>query len=202
MTTPEIDESVADPQRLGAHLLRLARRALEEHLGAESDDLIVETRLDARLDAPGATFVTLRHADGTLRGCLGSLTAHRPLRDDVCDNAVASATRDPRFAAVRVDELDDLVVEVTLLAAPERLPVGSEAATLERLTPGIDGVVLAWRDQRATFLPQVWRQLPTPLEFLAQLKRKAGLPPAFWSDEVEMSTYRVTTWRESPRAGR
>ena len=72
-----------------------------------------------------------------------------------------------------------------------------EQALLAQLRPGIDGVVLEFARSRATFLPQVWDALPEPTEFLAELKRKAGLPIDFWSATVHISRYRVTKWRES-----
>ena len=65
-----------------------------------------------------------------------------------------------------------------------------------RLRPGIDGVVLAYGGHRGTFLPQVWEQLPEPAEFLAQLKRNAGLPVDFWAEDVRLSRYTVSKWQE------
>ena len=154
----------------------------------------------AWLDAPGASFVTLtsgRAPGGALRGCIGSLEARRPLRADVEANAVAAALHDPRFAPLTARELDDTVVEVSVLSAPAALPVADEAELLARLRPGVDGVVLSACGRRATFLPQVWEQLPDPADFLARLRRKAGLPADYWGRDVVVETYTVTAWQEA-----
>lgn len=154
----------------------------------------------AWLDAPGASFVTLtsgRAPGGALRGCIGSLVARRPLREDVEVNAVAAALHDPRFAPLTARELDDTVVEVSVLSAPAALPAADEAELLARLRPGVDGVVLSACGRRATFLPQVWEQLPDPADFLARLRRKAGLPADYWGRDVIVETYTVTAWQEA-----
>jgi AmmeMemoRadiSam system protein A len=144
--------------------------------------------------------VTL-HRAGRLRGCVGSLTAYRPLRDDVHANARAAAFSDPRFPPLARDELDAVELEVSLLSAPEPLPVASEEEALALLRPGVDGVILEYRDpedgdRRGTFLPQVWEQLPDPRDFLAHLKDKAGLPPNFWHPGIRLWRYTVTNWEE------
>jgi hypothetical protein len=65
------------------------------------------------------------------------------------------------------------------------------------LRPGIDGVLFEFGARRSTFLPQVWEQLPGVEEFMAQLKRKAGLPADFWAEEVRLQRYTVAKWKES-----
>ncbi|MBN8510853.1 MAG: AmmeMemoRadiSam system protein A, partial [Burkholderiales bacterium] len=144
---------------------------------------------------PGATFVTLRH-DGRLRGCIGRLHAERALHEDVRRNAQSAAFEDPRFGPLRAAEWVGLEVEVSLLGAAQPLPAGDEDEALRALRPGEDGVILDWRGRRATFLPQVWEQLPEPAEFLGELKRKAGLSADFWHAEVRLSRYRVRKFAE------
>jgi len=143
----------------------------------------------AELEAIGASFVTLStEADG-LRGCRGALEAHRSLAADVWQNAHASAFDDPRFMPVERGEFDDLIVEVSVLSEPRRLPVASEEDLLAALVPDRDGVVLGFRGHRATFLPKVWEHVPSPRRFIAELKAKAGLPRDFWSRDVAIWTY-------------
>lgn len=144
----------------------------------------------------GACFVTLTQG-GELRGCIGTLQAHRPLLTDVKSNAVAAALYDPRFAPLSLDELDITEVEISLLSSTRPMEVQDEADALAQLRPGIDGLIFEYSSYRSTFLPQVWEQLTQPHHFLAQLKRKAGLSSKFWSDEVKLSRYTVTKWRES-----
>ena len=175
----------------GASLLALARNAIAGRLGQPAGKPVEA----AWLREPGASFVTLTQ-QGELRGCVGTLDAHRPLGVDVRENAVAAAFHDPRFAPLRPEELDAICVEVSLLSASAPLAAGCEAEALAALRPHVDGVVFEYRQFRSTFLPQVWEQLPDPAEFLAQLKHKAGLPGAFWAEGVRLSRYTVRKWKE------
>jgi len=176
----------------GSVLLRLARDAIAGQFGmtVEAPDTSAPW-----LQHPGATFVTLTQA-GRLRGCIGSLEAHRPLWQDVRANAVAAAFRDPRFAPLTAEELPATRIEVSLLSPQQPMPFSSEADALAQLRPGVDGVVLEYGRHRGTFLPQVWEQLPTREEFLAHLKLKAGLPARFWDDAMRLSRYTVDKWQE------
>lgn len=182
----------ADDARFGRTLVHLARAAIDEALGGEP----VWPAAGPRFDAPGAVFVTLM-LEGRLRGCIGSLEAYRPLREDLVSNAVAAATRDPRFPPLTADELSRVKIEVSLLSPPRPLAVQSEAAAIAAVRPRVDGVILEHGRQRATFLPQVWTQLPAPRDFFAHLKQKAGLPQDFWAPDLRLSTYTVRKWSEA-----
>jgi AmmeMemoRadiSam system protein A len=140
-------------------------------------------------------FVTLTER-GELRGCIGSLEAWRPLHDDVVANARAAAFNDPRFAPLRAEDLSGVRVEVSLLSPAQAMSFTSEEDAIRQLRPGLDGVILEIGRHRGTFLPQVWESLPEPRQFMAQLKRKAGLPPNFWSADVNLSRYSVEKWKE------
>jgi len=142
----------------------------------------------------GASFVTLR-LDGDLRGCVGSVEAHRALGDDVAHNAFAAAYRDSRFPPVGDEERERLGVEVSVLSPRSPMEVASEADALAALRPGVDGIYLEFGEARATFLPQVWENLPDPLDFLCELRRKAGLPTRFWHDRVKLSRYTVEKFK-------
>lgn len=148
------------------------------------------------LQAPGATFVTLIQRRN-LRGCIGSLSAYRPLIEDVRQNACAAAFSDPRFPPVTVRELAGLHVEVSLLSPPTPLSFKDEADALAKIRPEIDGIILQVRQHRATFLPQVWEQLPDPKTFMAHLKEKAGLPSNYWSSDIVLECYQVEKWKEA-----
>ena len=180
-----------DEDEKGETLLKLARAEIGQHLGHA---LPVPPSSDW-LQQPGASFVTLTKM-GDLRGCIGSLEPHRPLGEDVRANALAAAFRDPRFMPLAREEFNDIRIEVSLLSASESLTVGSEDEALSVLRPGIDGLIFEYAQHRSTFLPQVWEQLPEPLEFLAHLKRKAGLPQDFWAADVRLSRYTVSKWKE------
>lgn len=138
----------------------------------------------------GASFVTLEK-HGSLRGCVGTLLAHRPLVHDLIENAVASATRDPRFRPVELVELDDLTIALSILSQPEALDCTDESSLLAVLRPGVDGLILEYGAYRSTYLPSVWSQLPDPEHFLRELKAKAGLPDDFWHADIRFSRYGV-----------
>jgi hypothetical protein len=168
----------------GAVLVAIAREAIGEELGLAA----LRPRDEPWLCRPAATFVTL-HLDGELRGCIGSLDARRPLGEDVAFNARAAAFHDPRFEPLSAGEYGDVSVEVSVLSPRTPLVVASEAEAARRLRPGVDGVYLEFEGRAATFLPQVWENLPDPIEFLAALRHKARLPARFWDPGIRLTRY-------------
>lgn len=183
------------PADAGAVLIPLARAAIAGELGLPSQF----TASAAWLELPGAAFVTLTK-NGELRGCIGTLEAHRSLSADVKANAVAAAMRDPRFKPLTREEFNVIRVEVSVLSAPERLNYRDEADALAQLRPGVDGVIFEYGYHRSTFLPQVWEQFGDPRVFMGHLKHKAGLPPDFWDPAVKLSRYTVDKWHEESNA--
>lgn len=182
------------PDGAGPVLVNLARSAIAADLGLDPPPPVA-VKDDRWLDEPGASFVTLR-LDTALRGCIGSLQAYRPLRKDVAGNAHAAAFQDPRFPDLSRGEYADVSIEVSVLTAPEPLAFWSREEALAKLVPGRDGVVLTAAGRRATFLPQVWEELPEPEDFLRHLMLKAGLVADHWDDSVRLDTYRVTAFEE------
>lgn len=180
----------------GPTLLAIARGAIARQLSEEPPPF----EPAHWLQEPGATFVTLQ-SHGELRGCVGSLSAKKPLREDVESNARAAAFHDSRFAPLSRREYPSIEIEVSLLSALEKLAFESQQDLLTLLRPGMDGVVLEYGWHRGTFLPQVWEQLPDPKTFLAHLKQKSGLPADFWGDGIQVSRYTVAKWREQDKHG-
>lgn len=135
-----------------------------------------------------ATFVTLE-IGGQLRGCIGMLEAHRPLANDVAENAFSAAFRDPRFPPLSDVEFDDLEISISVLSPPEEMSFSSEKDLLDQIRPGIDGLILEEGFRKGTFLPSVWEQLSEKEAFLEHLKQKAGLPPGYWSDTLRVFRY-------------
>jgi len=179
------------PEDAGSVLLPLARAAIAAQLG---------TPLAARQDADwlhttAASFVTLMQQD-ELRGCIGTLEAHRTLIADVKANAVAAAFRDPRFKPLAKHEFDATRVEISVLSAVANVSFRDEDDALAQIRPGIDGVIFEYGYHRSTFLPQVWEDFSDPRLFFGHLKRKAGLPPDFWDPAVRLSRYTVSKWSE------
>ena len=151
------------------------------------------------LKVHGASFITL-NLENKLRGCIGSLKAHRPLLDDVKANAFAAAFKDPRFKPLTVAEYENIDVEISLLSPLSALEFSNEASALAQLTPHVHGVIFKYGHHRSTYLPQVWEHFADPSMFMATLKQKAGLPPNFWEAGVKIHTYTVTKLRETPRS--
>jgi uncharacterized protein len=180
----------------GRVLLPIARAAIGRALNLphQADETA------AWLSEHGACFVTLTQ-HGELRGCIGTLQAHRPLLADVKSNAVAAALHDPRFMPLSREEFDMTEIEISLLSPTQAMSFRDEIDALTQLRPQLDGVVFEYQGYRSTFLPQVWEQLPQPQQFMAQLKRKAGLPDDFWHEEIRLSRYSVTKLRESELVG-
>ncbi len=179
----------------GRILTGLARAAIARELGVA----VEEPDHPEWLRMPGAVFVTLTQ-QGQLRGCIGSLEAHRSLGEDLTENARLAAFQDPRFPPLTRDELPRTRVEVSILSRPEPMRFTDEADALRQLRPGIDGVIFQHGHHRSTFLPQVWEQLPDARQFMAQLKRKAGLSADFWAPDVCLYRYTVEKYKEDEDA--
>ena len=184
----------------GDVLVRLARQTLMEELGktvppAESEP--VKTALsDQCYHSQNGTFVTLK-IDGQLRGCIGNLNATEPISEGVRRNAINAAFHDPRFAPLTGQELEQVEIEVSILTEPQPLDYIDGSDLLEKLRVNIDGVIIRKGHSSATFLPQVWEQLPEPEDFLSHLCMKAGLPSNAWRDtKLEVLTYQVQYFEE------
>jgi AmmeMemoRadiSam system protein A len=176
-----------DSRTRGATLITIAREAIE----ADAAFLDIPREWDeAWLRERAASFVTLR-LDGDLRGCIGTVDAHRALGDDVAHNAWAAAYRDTRFPPLDPAERARLAIEVSVLSPRLPIEAATEEEALAKIHPGIDGLVLEFSGHHATFLPQVWEGIPDRLEFLSHLRRKARLPMRFWHPGVKLSRYTV-----------
>ncbi len=157
-------------------LLDIARKAIEEELTGKKlinrDALVAEY---PELLENGAVFVTL-NKQNHLRGCIGSIIAHRPLIDDLIYNAKAAAFSDPRFNPLKPNEYKDISVELSLLTPPQEIQYTDIADLKSKVIPNVDGIVLRLGNHQATYLPSVWEQLPTFELFFSSLCQKAGLP--------------------------
>jgi len=177
-------------------LLRLAREAMEHGVRGKKPPPLDNNSVTQRLLEHGASFVTLT-IGGELRGCIGALEAHQPLVDDVREHAIAAALEDPRFRPVDETELNRIRIEVSRLTAPRPLEYSSSADLLKKLRPHVDGVILKNDYRRATFLPQVWQQIPDPEDFLDHLCSKMGAKPNLWlNTKLQVYVYQVEEFHE------
>lgn len=161
-------------QRERAALLALARAAIKRHLGGEPPPRPGE--LTDRLELDCGAFVTL-HENGNLRGCIGTFTSDEPLYRTVAEMALAAATKDPRFAPVTPEELDEINLEISVLS-PLR-----EVSDPEEIEVGRHGIYIVRGDRAGVLLPQVateWGFDRTG--FLDATCNKAGLPAGCWKE--------------------
>ena len=194
----ETSSTLTDEQ--GAALVALARRTLTAHYGEQlppDDSENLEARLaDRALQAKCGTFVTLK-SNHQLRGCIGSLTASASVVDGVRENALNAALHDPRFSPLKKKELEGVHIEVSVLTEPVPLVYTDADDLLAKLETGVDGVIIKKGYASATFLPQVWEQLPQPEAFLSHLCMKAGLPAGQWREGgLTVLVYRVQYFEE------
>lgn len=176
-------------------LLSIARKTLKNALNLDQFNLS-ETVVPEKLMENGASFVTLT-IDDRLRGCIGALSAYQPLVQDVCEHVLAAAYEDPRFPPLTVGEESLVKIEISYLTPPERLDYVTPQDLLDILVPGRDGLILSDGYRRATYLPQVWEQLPVKEDFLGSLCQKMGARRNLWRDKkLEVETYRAIHFSE------
>jgi len=169
-------------------LLRLAREAIGHGLVHASAPRVAADDYSAPLKVLACSFVTLRIGE-LLRGCVGSLQAHRPLVVDVTQHAYGAAFSDRRFDPLQQAEFDALHIHVSILSELEAVAFDSDESLLANLRPGTHGLLIEAANRRATFLPTVWTSFPDGRDFLAALKKKAGMDAAL----TQYSACRYTT---------
>ena len=175
-------------------LLAIARESIAARL--ENNQFEVG-KVDEELKKSRSTFVTLTK-NGELRGYIGSLLAHYSLAKDVAQNAVSAAFSDPRFPPLSKSELAEIKIEISILTPPRNLKYSNAADLLAKLRAGKDGVIITSEWNSATYLPQVWEDLPKKKEFLESLCVKAGLPFNAWqSGKLKIEIYEVEKFEES-----
>jgi AmmeMemoRadiSam system protein A len=178
----------------GKLLLKLARETIAERLGKRPEGKT--TIVDPALQAECGTFVTLK-IGGQLRGCIGNLEPAGSIVESIRRNALNAAFQDSRFPELTAEELAQVHIDISILTQPQPLAYRDGVDLVAKLRPGIDGVILRLGRCGATFLPQVWEQLPVAEEFLGHLCRKAGLSAIAWQDShPEVETYQVQCFEE------
>ena len=179
-----------------ALLLDIAKTAIksnfDENIKVEKEKLLEKNPFLSKIQA---TFVTLT-IDGNLRGCIGSLVASRSLIDDLIYNSIAAAFADPRFVELNQEEFEKIRIEISLLTKPEVLEYKDFEDLQNKLIPNKHGVILELDGKRATFLPQVWEQLPTFNDFMVHLCQKAGLQPDNLTAFPNIQTYEAIKIKE------
>ncbi len=186
-------------QEQGEVLLKLARKTIAKKLGMDAENTQEPDPQGFKeiFQARRGTFVTLKIND-QLRGCIGNLNPDKTILQGVTDNAINAAFHDPRFPRLDQSELEKVTIEVSLLTEPQPLEFKDPEDLLAKLRPDIDGVIIRKGFHSATFLPQVWEQLPDKKTFLSHLCMKAGLPADAWqSPGLKVMTYQVQYFEEA-----
>jgi len=180
------------------YLLRLAKRTIDKYLQSKNiiqleDSELTKTLLDKR-----ATFVTLEK-NHNLRGCIGELEPQKPLYQSVIDNSLASAFLDPRFPPLDKTELKDIIIEISVLSSLKKVPIFKNSKDLlNYLSQKRPGLFIKKNGFQATFLPQVWEELPEAKNFMTQLCLKAGMNPDEWQNlEMEIYEYQVEKFKDT-----
>ncbi len=183
-------------KRQGQTLVKLARQTIAQKLGNRPTKVDPDALADLALQEQRGTFVTLT-LNRQLRGCIGNLDARDSIAAGIQRNAVNAAFHDPRFPPLKADELDRVDIEVSILTEPRPLEYRDSNELISKLRVNVDGVILRKGSASATFLPQVWEQLPQPEKFLSHLCMKAGLSADTWKKEhPDISTYQVQYFEE------
>ncbi len=191
---------MADTDRLteeeGRYLLSVARKNIELDLFNQKGQSLTEANVSSKFSEKRGTFVTLT-IKGNLRGCIGHITPQESLIEGIRVNSLNAAFRDPRFSPLSKKEWQKVKIEISILTDPKPLPFTGTDDLLNKLRPDVDGVILKKGFYQATFLPQVWEQLPDKKEFLTHLCMKANLDGDAWKKErLEVSTYQVQAFEE------
>jgi AmmeMemoRadiSam system protein B/AmmeMemoRadiSam system protein A len=180
----------------GQILVKLARQTIEKRFDKCSVQVDPDSMTDSAFKEKRGTFVTLT-INKQLRGCIGNLDAKDSIVDGIERNAVNAAFHDPRFPPLKGHELDRVDIEVSILTKPQPLKYRNSNDLLSKLRVNVDGVILRKASASATFLPQVWEQLPQPESFLSHLCTKAGLPADTWKrGNLDILIYQVQYFEE------
>jgi AmmeMemoRadiSam system protein A len=178
------------------YLLHLARTVILNRLGEKTSCPLPSRSAPEFMEKRGC-FVTL-HANGRLRGCIGMIEPVQSLIAGVKENAIRAGFQDPRFSPVTLDEMENITIEISILTKPISLRYDNADALKKLLKPGVHGVILSRGYCRATFLPQVWKQISGTEEFLGHLCQKAGMEKTCWKDtKTTVEVYEVSDFSET-----
>lgn len=174
-------------------LLRTARETLK---AAFTDRKFQPVNSQKSLQIKAATFVTLTK-NGQLRGCIGALKIFEPILDNIIRNTLSAAFNDDRFPPLEENELNEVKIEISILSPASIIKYGNADNLLENITDSVDGIIIEYKNQSATFLPQVWEEIKNKADFLSALCQKAGLPEDCWqSAKLKVSKYQVEKFSE------
>ena len=186
----------------GAELVRLARTAVEKFL---HESVIIKPGRE--IPDKAGVFVTLNYMTRSgmehLRGCIGFPLPEKTLYQGVIEAAIAAATEDPRFPPLDLEELNNIIFEVSVLTPPQQIRVNNIADYRKEIEIGRDGLILRWRFGSGLLLPQVPIELKWDVEeYLANICYKAGAPPDVWlNPDTTLYKFQATVFKEAEPKG-
>jgi AmmeMemoRadiSam system protein A len=191
---------MADSQKLndqeGKYLLEVARKTIEHELFKDKAISPGNEVSSPRFAEKRGTFVTLT-INKNLRGCIGYIIPPGTLMEGIKQNALSAAFEDYRFTPLTKKEWGDVKIEISILTNPAPLEYSDADDLLKKIRPDVDGVIIKKGSYQATFLPQVWEQLPDKKEFFTHLCLKAGMDGNEWKKGIlEVYTYQVQAFEE------
>jgi len=165
----------------GESLVKTARRIVSVYL-QKNEKIDLDEEFKSKFSFDSGIFVTINNSQG-LRGCIGFPLPEKKLFNALIDASIAAATEDPRFSAVKLEELDEIVFEVTVLSPPIKIQVSNPLEYPTKIKVGRDGLIIKHDLDSGLLLPQVpieygWSEE----EFLNYTCEKAGLSTDMWKD--------------------
>ncbi|MEM3791438.1 MAG: TIGR00296 family protein [Candidatus Micrarchaeaceae archaeon] len=189
----------------GIKIVKAARRAIEQYVSSTNFDREKIEKSIEKFKEHHGVFVTIEHyPTRNLRGCIGFPISNRPLKEALIDAAIAAATEDPRFVPVSHMEINDIVVEVSILSTPEKIEFKSHEELPKKVKVGRDGLIMRYGFYEGLLLPQVAvEEKWSAEEYLDNLSLKAGLMRKAWKKSgVELYRFSSQIFREfAPNEG-
>lgn len=179
---------------------KMARRAIEEYIDIK---LIIKNSYGGKFVEKRGVFTTLTKVSGELRGCIGFPEPVYPLGEAVIKSAISAAVNDPRFPPIEKEELDDIIVEVSMLTKPVEVVTKNRKTLPSMITPGVDGLIASRSSFSGLLLPQVAvDEKFDSKEFLDSVCWKAGMEPDCWKDpDTTISTFNAEIFYEVEPGG-
>ena len=166
-------------------LLEIARKSIGLAFDKKPFDTLKTE--DKELNEKRGAFVTLYYGKGKsrkLRGCVGFITSGLPLWQTVAECARLAAFEDPRFVALKKDEMNNLLIEISILTVPKEIKTKLRSDIVSEIEVGKDGLIVEHFGSSGLLLPQVAVEYEwNAQEFLEQTCLKAGLPRLHWKDK-------------------
>ncbi|MDE1812076.1 MAG: TIGR00296 family protein [Thaumarchaeota archaeon] len=185
----------------GQILVKTARLVVTEYL-KEGKKVELSKEIKSKFSYKSGVFVTLDKKEN-LRGCIGFPMPDGILHQSLIDAAIASSTEDPRFSPVRLEELNEITFEVTILTPPVEIKVKDTSEYPKMVKVGRDGLIMRWEFGSGLLLPQVpieygWNSE----EFLGHACEKAGAPSNYWKQKsVKILKFEGIVFKETEPNG-